>query len=207
MAARYLLGGTMKQICFCATSSFASQDWTKNDEKLLQAVEYNDAERVASLLLRKGLVPTKLDSEGKSAFHLASMKGNVDCLEVMLAHGADTLTTDSSGYTALHLSAKHGHPQCVSKLLQASCPVDVADSNGRTALHHAALSGCISCLEILCDFKASLNTKDQNQLAGSLQQGPPRTQLHYPLTPFPIKVFNIVLGRNPTGAAGVEVRP
>ncbi|XP_077188327.1 ankyrin repeat domain-containing protein 24 isoform X2 [Paroedura picta] len=162
MAARYLLGGTMKQICFCAASSFASQDWSKNDEKLLQAVEYNDAERVASLLLRKGLVPTKLDSEGKSAFHLASMKGNVDCLEVMLAHGADAMTTDSSGCTALHLSAKHGHPQCMSKLLQASCPVDLADSNGRTALHHAALSGCISCLEILCDFKASLNTKDQD---------------------------------------------
>uniref|UniRef100_A0A8C5IU14 Uncharacterized protein n=1 Tax=Junco hyemalis TaxID=40217 RepID=A0A8C5IU14_JUNHY len=42
-------------------------DWTKNDEKLLQAVDYNDAGRVTSLLLRKGLVPTKLDSEGKSA--------------------------------------------------------------------------------------------------------------------------------------------
>uniref|UniRef100_A0A8C7EFL2 Uncharacterized protein n=1 Tax=Nothoprocta perdicaria TaxID=30464 RepID=A0A8C7EFL2_NOTPE len=44
-----------------------SQDWTKNDEKLLQAVDYNDAGRVTSLLLRKGLVATKLDSEGKSA--------------------------------------------------------------------------------------------------------------------------------------------
>ncbi|KAH0625868.1 hypothetical protein JD844_034219 [Phrynosoma platyrhinos] len=80
MATRYFLGGTMKQICFCAASSFArkqqqqhflvdfqSQDWSKNDEKLLQAVEYNDADRVSSLLLRKGLVPTKLDSDGKSA--------------------------------------------------------------------------------------------------------------------------------------------
>ncbi|CAI5799160.1 repeat domain-containing 24 [Podarcis lilfordi] len=139
-----------------------SQDWSKNDEKLLQAVEYNDADRVSSLLVRKGLVPTKLDSEGKSAFHLAATKGNTDCLEVMLAHGADAMTTDGSGYAALHLSAKHGHPQCVSKLLQASCPVDVADSHGRTALHHAAVNGCISCLEILCDFKAPLNTKDKD---------------------------------------------
>ncbi|CAI5799161.1 repeat domain-containing 24 [Podarcis lilfordi] len=162
MATRYFLGGTMKQICFCAASSFASQDWSKNDEKLLQAVEYNDADRVSSLLVRKGLVPTKLDSEGKSAFHLAATKGNTDCLEVMLAHGADAMTTDGSGYAALHLSAKHGHPQCVSKLLQASCPVDVADSHGRTALHHAAVNGCISCLEILCDFKAPLNTKDKD---------------------------------------------
>ncbi|XP_029141657.1 ankyrin repeat domain-containing protein 24 [Protobothrops mucrosquamatus] len=139
-----------------------SQDWNKNDEKLLQAVEMNDADRVSSLLLRKSLVPTKLDMEGKSAFHLCATKGNVGCLEVMLAHGADALTTDGSGHTALHLSAKHGHPQCVSKLLQSSCPVDVADSQGRTALHHAAIHGSISCLEILCDFKASLNTKDQD---------------------------------------------
>ncbi|XP_023798639.1 ankyrin repeat domain-containing protein 24 [Cyanistes caeruleus] len=139
-----------------------SQDWTKNDEKLLQAVDYNDAGRVTSLLLRKGLVPTKLDSEGKSAFHLAATRGNVDCLEAMLAHGVDAMTKDSSGYTALHLASKHGHPQCVSKLLQASCPVDVADGSGRTALHLAAASGCISCSEILCDFKAPLNSKDKD---------------------------------------------
>ncbi|KAM6395876.1 ankyrin repeat domain-containing protein 24 [Rhynochetos jubatus] len=162
MAARRLLLTTMKQICLCAAASFASQDWTKNDEKLLQAVDYNDAGRVTSLLVRKGLVPTKLDSEGKSAFHLAAMRGNVDCLDAMLAHGVDAMTKDSSGYTALHLASKHGHPQCVSKLLQASCPVDVADGSGRTALHHAAVSGCISCSEILCDFKAPLNTKDKD---------------------------------------------
>ncbi|NXO62368.1 ANR24 protein, partial [Phainopepla nitens] len=161
-SSRRLLLSTMKQICLCAAASFASQDWTKNDEKLLQAVDYNDAGRVTSLLLRKGLVPTKLDSEGKSAFHLAATRGNVDCLEAMLAHGVDAMTKDSSGYTALHLASKHGHPQCVSKLLQASCPVDVADGSGRTALHLAAASGCISCSEILCDFKAPLNSKDKD---------------------------------------------
>ncbi|NWR39729.1 ANR24 protein, partial [Tachuris rubrigastra] len=162
MAARRLLLSTMKQICLCAAASFASQDWTKNDEKLLQAVDYNDAGRVTSLLVRKGLVATKLDSEGKSAFHLAATRGNVDCLEAMLAHGVDAMTKDSSGSTALHLASKHGHPQCVSKLLQASCPVDVADGSGRTALHLAAVSGCISCSEILCDFKAPLNVKDKD---------------------------------------------
>ncbi|KAL2294860.1 hypothetical protein Nmel_017998 [Mimus melanotis] len=177
-SSRRLLLSTMKQICLCAAASFApchswhchsllwaplqSQDWTKNDEKLLQAVDYNDAGRVTALLLRKGLVPTKLDSEGKSAFHLAATRGNVDCLEAMLAHGVDAMTKDSSGYTALHLASKHGHPQCVSKLLQASCPVDVADGSGRTALHLAAASGCISCSEILCDFKAPLNSKDKD---------------------------------------------
>lgn len=30
-------------------------------------------------------------------FHLAAMRGNVDCLEAMLAHGVDAMTKDSSG--------------------------------------------------------------------------------------------------------------
>ncbi|CAN0434662.1 unnamed protein product [Rangifer tarandus platyrhynchus] len=138
-----------------------SQDWGKSDERLLQAVENNDPTRVASLIARKGLVPTKLDPEGKSAFHLAAMRGAASCLEVMLAHGANAMSTDGAGYNALHLAAKYGHPQCLKQLLQASCEVDTVDSSGWTALHHAAAGGCISCSEILCSFKAHLNPRDR----------------------------------------------
>uniref|UniRef100_A0A4W2FUL5 Ankyrin repeat domain 24 n=1 Tax=Bos indicus x Bos taurus TaxID=30522 RepID=A0A4W2FUL5_BOBOX len=138
-----------------------SQDWGKSDERLLQAVENNDPTRVASLIARKGLVPTKLDPEGKSAFHLAAMRGAASCLEVMLAHGANAMSTDGAGYNALHLAAKYGHPQCLKQLLQASCAVDTVDSSGWTALHHAAAGGCISCSEMLCSFKAHLNPRDR----------------------------------------------
>ncbi|XP_057397663.1 ankyrin repeat domain-containing protein 24 isoform X3 [Balaenoptera acutorostrata] len=151
----------MKQLCLCAAASFASQDWGKSDERLLQAVENNDAARVASLIARKGLVPTKLDPEGKSAFHLAAMRGAASCLEVMLTHGANVMSTDGAGYSALHLAAKYGHPQCLKQLLQASCVVDTVDSSGWTALHHAAAGGCISCSEMLCSFKARLNPRDR----------------------------------------------
>nr|XP_023500197.1 ankyrin repeat domain-containing protein 24 isoform X2 [Equus caballus] len=138
-----------------------SQDWGKSDERLLQAVENNDASRVAALITRKGLVPTKLDPEGKSAFHLAAMRGAASCLEVMLAHGANVMSTDGAGYNALHLAAKYGHPQCLKQLLQASCVVDTVDSSGWTALHHAAAGGCIACSEMLCSFKAHLNPRDR----------------------------------------------
>ncbi|XP_053768034.1 ankyrin repeat domain-containing protein 24 isoform X2 [Desmodus rotundus] len=180
----------MKQLCLCSANSSAlrlsptdlgscppcgpcpipkpaarvrrqSQDWGKSDERLLQAVENNDAARVASLIVRKGLVPTKLDPEGKSAFHLAAMRGAASCMEVMLAHGANVMSTDGSGYNALHLAAKYGHPQCLKQLLQASCVVDIVDSSGWTALHHAVAGGCISSSEMLCSFKAHLNPRDR----------------------------------------------
>ncbi|XP_030889795.1 ankyrin repeat domain-containing protein 24 isoform X1 [Leptonychotes weddellii] len=139
-----------------------SQEWGKSDERLLQAVESNDVARVAALITRKGLVPTKLDPEGKSAFHLAAMRGATSCLEVMLAHGANVMSTDGAGYNALHLAAKYGHPQCLKQLLQASCVVDIVDSSGWTALHHAAAGGCLSCSEVLCSFKAHLNPRDRS---------------------------------------------
>ncbi|KAF0887316.1 ANR24 protein, partial [Crocuta crocuta] len=139
-----------------------SQEWGKGDERLLQAVENNDAARVATLITRKGLVPTKLDPEGKSAFHLAAMRGAASCLEVMLAQGANVMSTDGAGYNALHLAAKYGHPQCLTQLLQASCVVDIVDSSGWTALHHAAAGGCLSCSEVLCSFKAHLNPRDRS---------------------------------------------
>ncbi|KAM6168358.1 ankyrin repeat domain-containing protein 24 isoform 1-T1 [Erethizon dorsatum] len=153
------------------------QDWGKSDERLLQAVENNDSARVATLISRKGLVPTKLDPEGKSAFHLAAMRGAASCLEVMLAQGANVMSTDGAGYSALHLAAKYGHPQCLKQLLQASCMVDVEDNSGWTALHHAggkclcllptlssspAAGGYLSCSELLCSFKAHLNPRDRS---------------------------------------------
>nr|XP_061790407.1 ankyrin repeat domain-containing protein 24-like [Nerophis lumbriciformis] len=137
-----------------------NQDWSKSDERLLQAVEQNEAEKMSALILKKGLSPTKLDAEGKSAFHLCVSRGHVDCLEVIIAHGADLNVTDGAGFGALHLAAKNGQAECLKRLLQERLEVDCTDAIGRTPLHHAAVSGCVSCTEILWDFKADLDVQD-----------------------------------------------
>ncbi|XP_055363765.1 ankyrin repeat domain-containing protein 24 isoform X2 [Betta splendens] len=138
------------------------QDWSKSDERLLQAVEQNEPDKVSALIAKKGLCPTKLDAEGKSAFHLCASRGRLDCLEVIIAHGADINAPDGVGFSALHLAAKHGQPECVKRLLQERMEVDGTDSIGRTALHHAAVAGCLSCTETLWDFKASLDVQDSD---------------------------------------------
>ncbi|XP_051865999.1 ankycorbin isoform X2 [Pristis pectinata] len=137
-----------------------AHEWNKNDERLLQAVEHGDTEKVAALLGKKGISPIKLDSEGKSAFHLAATRGQVDCLGAMLTHGVDLTVLDGSGYNALHLASKHSHQECVRKILQYKCPVECTDSNGKTALHHAATSGSIFIVQLLCEHKCPVNTKD-----------------------------------------------
>ncbi|XP_078076558.1 ankycorbin isoform X2 [Mustelus asterias] len=137
-----------------------AHEWSKNDDRLLQAVEHGDTEKVAALLGKKGISPTKLDNEGKSAFHLAATKGQAECLGAMLTHGVDLTVPDGSGYNALHLASKNSHQECVKKILQYKCPVECADSNGKTALHHAAGSGSISIVQLLCEHKCPINIKD-----------------------------------------------
>ncbi|XP_016327173.1 ankyrin repeat domain-containing protein 24-like [Sinocyclocheilus anshuiensis] len=155
----HVIFSPMKSFCMCY-GVITSQDWSKTDDRLLQAVEQNDPEKVATLLVKKGLCPSKLDSEGKSAFHLCASRGRLDCLEVILSHGVDVNVTDGTGFNALHLAAKNGQSDCLKRLLQERMPVDATDNFGRTSLHHAAVSGCLSCTEILWDFKANLDAQD-----------------------------------------------
>ncbi|XP_048359339.1 ankycorbin isoform X3 [Sphaerodactylus townsendi] len=137
-----------------------ANEWNKNDDRLLQAVENGDTEKVASLLGKKGASATKLDSEGKTAFHLAATKGHGECLRVMITHGVDLAAQDGAGHSALHLAAKNSHSDCVKRLLQAKCSPESTDSTGKTALHYAAACGCLQIAQLLCEHKCPINVKD-----------------------------------------------
>ncbi|KAM6302123.1 uveal autoantigen with coiled-coil domains and ankyrin repeats [Podargus strigoides] len=140
--------------------STLNTDWNKYDDRLMKAAERGDVEKVSSILAKKGVTPTKLDVEGRSAFHVVASKGNLDCLNTILIHGADITATDAAGRNALHLAAKYGHALCLQKLLQYNCPTENVDLQGRTALHDAAMSDCSSSIQLLCDHGASVNSKD-----------------------------------------------
>ncbi|XP_066470203.1 ankycorbin isoform X1 [Tiliqua scincoides] len=137
-----------------------ANEWNKNDDRLLQAVENGDAEKVASLLGKKGASATKHDSEGKTAFHLAASKGHGECLRIMLTHGVDVTVQDGTGHSALHLAAKNNHLDCVKRLLQSKSLPESIDSSGKTALHYAAACGCLQITQLLCEHKCPINVKD-----------------------------------------------
>ncbi|XP_053910286.1 ankycorbin isoform X1 [Cuculus canorus] len=157
-----------KQSCYtvdvcsglCTWKTLYINEWNKNDDRLLQAVENGDPEKVASLLGKKGASATKQDSEGRTAFHLAATKGHAECLRVMVTHGADVTAQDGAGHSALHLAAKNSHPDCVKKLLQNKCPADSTDNSGKTALHYAAACGSLQAVQLLCEHKCPINVKD-----------------------------------------------
>ncbi|XP_070820570.1 uveal autoantigen with coiled-coil domains and ankyrin repeats isoform X1 [Chaetodon trifascialis] len=140
--------------------TITNTDWNKYDDRLMKAVERGEVDKVAAVLSKKGIIPTKLDVEGRSAFHLAATRGHLDCLNLILGHNVDVTATDATGKNALHLSSRNGHSLCVQKLLQHNCPVGNVDLQGRTALHDAVMAGCASSVKLLCDSGASVNATD-----------------------------------------------
>uniref|UniRef100_A0A7N8YHZ6 Uveal autoantigen with coiled-coil domains and ankyrin repeats b n=1 Tax=Mastacembelus armatus TaxID=205130 RepID=A0A7N8YHZ6_9TELE len=126
----------------------------------MKAVERGEVDKVAAVLGKKNVIPTKLDVEGRSAFHLAATRGHLDCLNLILGHNVDVTATDATGKNALHLASRNGHSLCVQKLLQHNCPVGNMDLQGRTALHDAVMAGCSSSVKLLCDSGASVNATD-----------------------------------------------
>ncbi|XP_061671394.1 uveal autoantigen with coiled-coil domains and ankyrin repeats isoform X6 [Syngnathoides biaculeatus] len=140
--------------------NITNTDWNKYDDRLMKAVERGEVDKAAAVLSKKGIIPTKLDVEGRSAFHLAATRGHLDCLNLILSHSADVTATDATGKNALHLASRNGHSLCVQKLLQHNCPVGNVDLQGRTALHDAVMAGCSSSVKLLCDSGASVNASD-----------------------------------------------
>ncbi|KAM6981458.1 uveal autoantigen with coiled-coil domains and ankyrin repeats protein isoform 2-T2 [Aplochiton taeniatus] len=140
--------------------NITNTDWNKYDDRLMKAVERSEVDKVAAVLSKKGVIPTKLDVEGRSAFHLAATRGHLDCLSLILGHHVDITAKDATGKNALHLACKNAQSLCVQKLLQHNCPVGNVDLHGRTALHDAVIAGCTSSVKLLCDSGASVNASD-----------------------------------------------
>uniref|UniRef100_A0A3B4BXI9 Retinoic acid induced 14 n=1 Tax=Pygocentrus nattereri TaxID=42514 RepID=A0A3B4BXI9_PYGNA len=154
-----------------------AHEWSKNDERLLSAVEHGETEKVASLLSKKGANATKLDSEGKSALHVAATRGQAECLAVILAHGADVSLVDASGSSALHLAAKNNHQECAKKLIQVNsyCFTVLAGRydllcqygqtgrfDGFTSLLLSARHAHAEVCRSLLDWGADINACDKN---------------------------------------------
>uniref|UniRef100_A0AAR2K242 Retinoic acid induced 14 n=1 Tax=Pygocentrus nattereri TaxID=42514 RepID=A0AAR2K242_PYGNA len=157
--------------------NYYAHEWSKNDERLLSAVEHGETEKVASLLSKKGANATKLDSEGKSALHVAATRGQAECLAVILAHGADVSLVDASGSSALHLAAKNNHQECAKKLIQVNsyCFTVLAGRydllcqygqtgrfDGFTSLLLSARHAHAEVCRSLLDWGADINACDKN---------------------------------------------
>ncbi|KAM9735183.1 ankycorbin isoform 2-T2 [Menidia menidia] len=166
-------------------------EWNKNDERLLAAVENGEAEKVAALLAKKGANAVKLDSEGKSATQTHT-DGRI--LPVFVRHdeygGSESQSSHLSQHTmeestvslCLHVSASRGHTDCLVVILAHGADLTAPDACGFTALHLAAKNNHLDCCRKLLQSKCPIDVLD----------GSGKTALHHAVASGSIQIVQLL---------------
>ncbi|KAM6427072.1 ankyrin repeat and SOCS box protein 12 isoform 2-T2 [Liasis olivaceus] len=90
---------------------------------------------------------------------LAASKGHVQCVRVLLAHGAEVDSLDVKAQTPLFIAVNNGHLDCVKTLLGAGASPSGSIHNNCTPLLTAAREGALEILQELLSHGAEPNVK------------------------------------------------
>lgn len=100
----------------------------------LATAAFHGHEKLARLLLVRGVDVRGRNKDGSSALHGAALMGHVALLELLHEHGADVDARDAKGSTPLHSAAFLGRAEAVRALLQAGAARAPTDASGQTPL-------------------------------------------------------------------------
>jgi ankyrin repeat protein len=84
-----------------------------------------------------------------SPLHIASRKGEIEDIEVLLSNGADINLAGDLGNTPLHQAAMTGKTEAIKKLLSHGANSRLTNEFGQTALKVAELGKHKKAIEIL----------------------------------------------------------
>lgn len=142
----------------------------KSYEKIKKAILKNKPGELERLLAQ-GIDPNRMfenDYDDCSPVFLAARLGRVECLEVLIRHGADVHFCFKTGMSTLMAAVLSPHPDeqravsaedrtaCVEKLLDQGVNIHQRDSRKNTAIHYAVQAGNLKAIDLLVSVGASL---------------------------------------------------
>ncbi|KAM6941153.1 protein phosphatase 1 regulatory subunit 27b [Lycodopsis pacificus] len=101
-----------------------------NDIVFLDYVRHGELERIG-LFIRAGRV--NLDTiyhSGMAAIHEAVLSGNLECVKLLVNHGADVHQRDEEGWTPLHMACSDSFPHIARYLLKLGADPELENDCG-----------------------------------------------------------------------------
>ena len=93
---------------------------------------------------------------GRTALHLAVLYNRVDCINILLAAGANMSATDNEdGQTALHFAARYDCSSCVEPLINNGANIEAIDNDLATPITLASSNKNCAILARLERFNAN----------------------------------------------------
>uniref|UniRef100_A0A4W3KAD2 Ankyrin repeat domain 6b n=1 Tax=Callorhinchus milii TaxID=7868 RepID=A0A4W3KAD2_CALMI len=128
-------------------------------ERLLIAAHKGQTDNVVQLINKGAKIA--VTKHGRTPLHLASYKGHIDVVRILLKASCDLDIQDDSDQTALHRAAVVGNTEVISALIHEGAALDRQDKDGNTALHEAAWHGFSQSVKLLVKAGANVHAKNQ----------------------------------------------
>ncbi|KAL8578168.1 hypothetical protein ACOMHN_051723 [Nucella lapillus] len=105
-----------------------------------------------------------IDSGNRTALHWACQKGYVECVRLLLEHGAKGTARTTIGWTPAHCAAESNRIPALRALHVAQVPIDLKDKYGDTPRRVATIYGHQDCVRYLLQAEAELAERRKNGL-------------------------------------------
>ncbi|KDQ64623.1 hypothetical protein JAAARDRAFT_201934 [Jaapia argillacea MUCL 33604] len=104
------------------------------------------------------------NSQGKTALHVASLRGNEELVRMLCDLGADYDLSDNQGNTPLHYASAWGHVPIVQLLIERGCQYSARNNEGFTASDYAYSFSTRDTLQDTARLQFENNKKARRQV-------------------------------------------
>ncbi|XP_037666680.1 protein phosphatase 1 regulatory subunit 27 [Choloepus didactylus] len=101
-----------------------------NDVLFLDHIRQGDLEQVGRFIRARKVTLDMIHPSGLAALHEAVLSGNLECVKLLVKHGADIHQRDEDGWTALHIACSDGYTDIARYLISLGADRDAANDDG-----------------------------------------------------------------------------
>ncbi|KAH8105924.1 ankyrin repeat-containing domain protein [Cristinia sonorae] len=102
--------------------------------------------------------------QGRTALHVAALKGNEELVRMLCDFGADIDLADDEGNTALHYASAWGHIPIVQLLIERGCQYSVRNNEGFTPSDYAYSTNTKDVLQDTARAQFELNKRSRRNV-------------------------------------------